>query len=122
MAHFAEINGTDIVLRVIVVDNSNIIDPQTGEESEDLGIAFCKKLFGGNWVQTSYNGNFRRRYAGVGYTYDRQYDAFIAPKPYPSWILNMTTLAWESPIPYPTDGKDYVWDETTQLWVLINEN
>lgn len=119
MAHFAEIDNNDVVLRVIVVSNNDTSDGQTGEEVESIGIAFCQRLFGGNWVQTSYNGKFRKRYAGIGYTYNRQYDAFIPPKPYPSWVLNPTTLDWEAPVPYPTDGKIYSWDEATQSWVLV---
>ena len=119
MAHFAEIDNNDVVLRVIVVSNNDTSDGQTGEEVESIGIAFCQRLFGGNWVQTSYNGKFRKRYAGIGYTYNRQYDAFISPKPYPSWNLNTTTLDWEAPVPYPTDGKVYYWEEATQSWVLV---
>lgn len=119
MAHFAEIDNNDVVLRVIVVSNADTADGQTGEETESIGIAFCQRLFGGNWVQTSYNGKFRKRYAGIGYTYNRQYDAFITPKPYPSWLLNPTTLDWEAPVPYPTDGKVYYWDEATQSWQLV---
>lgn len=118
MAHFAEIDNNDVVLRVVVVSNADTSTPD-GTEVESIGIAFCQRLFGGNWVQTSYNGNFRKRYAGIGYTYNRQYDAFIPPKPYPSWVLNTTTLDWEAPVPYPTDGKFYYWDEATQSWQLI---
>lgn len=119
MAHFAELDNNDVVLRVIVVSNNDTSDGQTGEEVESIGIAFCQRLFGGNWVQTSYNGKFRKRYAGIGYTYNRQYDAFIPQKPYPSWILNTTTLDWEAPVPYSNDGKVYTWDEATQSWVLV---
>jgi hypothetical protein len=79
MAHFAEIDGSNKVLRVIVVSNSDIID-QNGNESEQLGKDLCNRLLGGNWVQTSYNSNFRGIYAGVGYTYDQINDIFIAPK------------------------------------------
>ena len=120
MAHFAELDNNDVVFRVIVVGNENVSDGQTGEEVESIGIAFCQRLFGGNWVQTSYNGTLRKRYAGVGYTYDRQRDAFIAPKPYPSWTLNASTLDWDAPIPYPTDGKTYVWNEANQTWDEVN--
>lgn len=80
MAHFAKIDENNVVTQVIVVDNKDITDPHTGQEDEILGIAFCKKLLGGNWVQTSYNGNLRVCYAGVGYTYNRALDAFVAPK------------------------------------------
>ena len=118
MAHFAELDNNDVVLRVVVISNSDTSTPD-GTEVESIGVAFCQRLFGGNWKQTSYNGNFRVRYAGIGYTYNTQYDAFIPPKPYPSWVLNTTTLNWEAPVPYPTDGKVYYWDEGTQSWQLV---
>ncbi len=120
MAHFAQIDEASIVLQVIVINNSEILD-QNGVESEAVGVTFCRSLFGQdtNWVQTSYNGNFRKNYAGIGYTYDVGRDAFIAPKPFPSWVLNEETCQWESPIPYPDDGKVYRWDEDTQQWVEV---
>jgi hypothetical protein len=117
MAHFAEIDSQGTVLRVIVVHNNELMD--NGGESESKGIAFCQSLFGGNWVQTSYNANFRKNYAGEGFTYDAQRDAFIPPKPYPSWALNEDTCRWDSPIPYPMDGKRYTWDETQQTWIEV---
>ncbi|MFT4261430.1 MAG: hypothetical protein ACMXX9_03285 [Candidatus Woesearchaeota archaeon] len=80
MAHFAELDENNVVLRVIVVDNKNCCDKK-GEEQEEIGRAFCEKLFnGGRWVQTSYNANFRKRYAGIGYIYDEEVDEFIPPK------------------------------------------
>lgn len=118
MAHFAELDNNDVVLRVIVVSNADTSTPD-GTEVESIGVAFCQRLFGGNWKQTSYNGNFRKRYAGIGYTYNSQLDAFIPPKPYPSWVLNETTADWEAPVPYPTDGKVYFWDEGTLSWQLV---
>ena len=118
MAHFAEIGLNNTVLRVIVVSNDDCKD-QYGAESEVVGARFCNKLFGGVWLQTSYNGNIRKNYAGIGYTYDRGRDAFIPPKPYNSWILNESTCRWEAPIPYPSDGQMYNWDEETTSWVLI---
>ena len=118
MAHFAELDNNDVVLRVIVVSNADTSTPD-GTEVESIGVAFCQRLFGGNWKQTSYNGNFRKRYAGIGYTYNSQLDAFIPPKPYPSWVLNNTTADWEAPVPYPTDGKVYFWDEGTTSWQLV---
>lgn len=118
MAHFAELDNNDVVLRVIVVSNADTSTPD-GTEVESIGVAFCQRLFGGNWKQTSYNGNFRKRYAGIGYTYNSQLDAFIPPKPYPSWVLNNTTADWEAPVPYPTDGKVYFWDEGTLSWQLV---
>ncbi len=103
MSHFAEINSDSIVQRVIVAEQDFI-------NSGAVGDSF-------NWVQTSYNGNFRKNYAGTGYTYDKTRDAFIAPQPYPSWTLVEATCQWDSPIPYPTDDLMYTWDEDTTNWV-----
>jgi len=132
MAHFAKLDENNVVTQVIVVDNTDITDPHTGQEDEILGIAFCKKLLGGNWKQTSYNGNIRSRYAGIGYSYNASHDAFIAPQPHASWTIDTTTKDWVSPIgsaPALTDAevtanKYYEWDETayqadnTTGWVL----
>lgn len=126
MAHFAELNQNNEVLRVIVVANEDTSD-QNGVEDETIGVAFCKKLFGSNtmWKQTSYNGNFRKRYAGIGYSYNEELDAFIPPKPYPSWVLNEETAEWEAPIPAPELTQEeidslsfYRWDEDSQSWIL----
>jgi len=134
MAHYAEIDENNIVLRVLVVNDEDTIDPETGEESESVGIAFCKDQWGGNWVQTSYNNNIRKRYAGIGYLYNADLDAFVPPKPYDSWILNSETVEWESPIgPAPqtteedrkTDSR-YEWNESlyqsdnTKGWVFVS--
>jgi hypothetical protein len=116
MAHFAEIDENNTVTQVIVVHNNELL--VDGVESEAKGIDFCQSLFGGNWVQTSYNANIRKNYAGIGYTYDSDRDAFIPPKPYPSWILNEDTCNWESPMPYPEDKLNYYWNEETLSWVL----
>ena len=107
MSHFAEINSDNIVQRVIVAEQDFI-------NSGLVGDSF-------NWVQTSYNGNFRKNYAGTGYTYDKTRDAFIAPQPYPSWTLVEATCQWEAPTAYPTDGKMYSWDEETTAWVEIED-
>ena len=99
MAHFAELDANNTVLRVIVVSNDMIIDEQ-GQESEAVGIAFCQSLFGTDtrWVQTSYNNNFRKNYAGIDFTYDLNRDAFIAPKPEgEGWILDEETCQWRNP-------------------------
>lgn len=120
MAHFAELDANNVVLRVIVVGNRDTSTPD-GTEVESIGVAFCQRLFGGDWVQTSYNGNFRKRYAGIGYTYDTALDAFIAPQPYPSWTLDPVTTNWVAPVPYPTDGKRYSWNESTQSWDLVDD-
>ena len=116
MAHFAELDNQNTVLRVIVVHNNELLD--NGVESEAKGIAFCRSLFSGNWKQTSYNGNMRKNYAGVGFTYDSQRDAFIPPQPFPSWILDEATCQWGPSVPYPIDGKQYLWNEETQSWVV----
>ena len=107
MAHFAEIlNG--VVQRVIVVHNND----------EANGAEFCHNLFGGKWIQTSYNGTIRKQYAGIGYTYDDIRDEFVAPKPYPSWTLDENN-DWQPPTPKP-DG-DHYWDEDTQTWLLFEQ-
>ena len=118
MAHFAKIKD-GIVELVIVVNNDMILD-ENNEEQEALGVAYIHNLYNDNttvWVQTSYNNNFRKNYAGVGYTYDTAKDAFYAPQPYPSWTLNETTCQWEAPTPYPDDDKNYTWDEDTLSWI-----
>ena len=117
MAHFAELDNNNIVQKVVVIDNNILVKPN-GEENEDYGVIFCKQHFGFNskWIQTSYNKSFRKNYASTGFTYDSNRDAFIPPKPYPSWILNEDTCQWESPIPYPSDDNEYTWNEDTQNW------
>jgi hypothetical protein len=121
MAHFAQIEN-NLVIQVIVVDNSDTIDAQ-GNELESVGVQFCTDLLGGVWVQTSYNNNIRFNYAGIGDTYDSTRDAFISPQPYPSWILDDDTCWWESPVPYPivSEGgtEQYKWDEESINWVLV---
>lgn len=96
MAHFAELDESNTVLRVIVVHNNELLDDM-GQEVEQKGIDFCVGLFGGRWIQTSYNGKIRKNYAGEGYTYDPQRDAFIAPQPGPEWTLDETTCQWIKP-------------------------
>jgi len=127
MAHFCKLDENNVVTQVIVVDNKDITDPHTGQEDEILGIAFCKKLLGGNWVQTSYNNNLRVRYAGIGYSYNKTLDAFVAPKPFESWVLKTETADWESPVgPAPalteaqTEARSrYEWDEENGAWELV---
>ena len=120
MAHFAELGMDNIVQRVIVVHNNELLDGD-GVEQESLGVAFCNGLFGGTWVQTSYNGNMRKNFAGVGFTYDSTRDAFIAPKPYASWVLDETTCRWEAPVAMPDDGNQYTWNEEHTAWDLVTE-
>ena len=124
MAHYAELDSNNVVKQVIVVSNADTSTAQ-GEEKESIGIAFCERLLGGTWVKTSYNGNIRKNYAGIGYTYDKDRDAFIPPKPYASWVLDESTCLWNSPVAYPTDvgtpeaPKFYQWNEPTQTWELV---
>lgn len=121
MAHFAKLNSDNIVIDINVINNAEI-DNLPFPDSEPVGIAFLTEWSGGytNWKQTSYNASFRKNYAGIGYAYDDIIDAFIAPKPYPSWLLNTDTGQWEAPVPYPNDGKTYIWDEATLSWVLVD--
>lgn len=123
MAHFAQIDENNIVTQVIVVDNSILLD-ENNEESEALGIAFCKFLLGEdtNWVQTSFNGNFRARYAGIGFTYDEIYDAFIPQKPFENWIFDESELTWIPPIPRPEIGT-WIWNQEENEWqeIIIDE-
>jgi len=115
MAHFAKLeNG--LVTQVIVIGNADTANAE-GVELEHIGTAFCERILGGDWKQTSYNGNIRKNYAGIGYIYDVGRDAFIAPQPFPSWVLNEQTCQWEAPVPMPTDGKMYSWDEATLNWI-----
>lgn len=120
MAHFAKLDENNIVTQVTVITNDTV-DNLPFPESEPIGISFLTDLFGEGikWVQTSYNANFRRNFAGVGYSYDASLDAFIPPQPYPSWIFNPNTCQWDPPVPYPNDGKVYYWDEATLSWVLM---
>ena len=116
MATFAKMGLNDKVIEVLSVHNNELLDSE-GVEQEVNGIDFLTKLTGwALWKQTSYNNNFRKNHAGIGFTYDEDRDAFIPPKPYPSWILNEDTCQWESPTPYPNDGLIYNWNEETCLW------
>jgi hypothetical protein len=120
MAHFAKLDDNNIVLDVNVVSN-DVIDNLPFPESEPVGIQFLTEWSGGytNWKQTSYSASFRKNYAGIGYAYDSTLDAFISPKPYPSWLLNTQTCEWVAPVPYPNDGNLYNWDEATQSWIEV---
>jgi hypothetical protein len=118
MAHFAQLDENNVVTQVIVVGNKDCSDAN-GVEKESIGIAFCERLLGGTWKQTSYNGNIRKNYAGIGYTYNADIDAFVPPQPFASWTLNNDTAQWEAPTPMPDDGKMYNWDEATTSWVEI---
>jgi len=133
MAHFAEIDALQRVVRVLVVDTKDTQDKH-GNEVDSIGMKYLNDAFGGTWLRTSYNTNrgehtlggtpFRKNYAGKGYLYDSTRDAFIPPKTYPSWILNEDTCLWEAPVAYPNDGnaseeKSYEWNEETTSWDLV---
>jgi len=120
MAHFAKLDENNVVLEIHSVANDELI--QDGVESESKGIEFLVNWSGGYplWKQTSYNKRFRKNYAGIGYTYDPIRDAFIPPQPFPSWLLNEDTCLWNAPVPMPTDGQFYQWDEATTSWVVID--
>ena len=117
MAHFAELDENNTVLRVIVVSNDDTAD-EAGNEVEAIGVPFCENLLGGTWVQTSYNDNIRRQYAGIGYTYDPEADIFVSPSPFPSWVKVVNEhVDWEPPTPRPDDGKFYMWEEILTTWL-----
>ena len=119
MAHWAELDGDNVVLRVLVGSNGD----------SDEGYQWLIDNLGGTWVKTSYNTQggvhslggtpLRKNYAGIGYTYDSVRDAFIPPKPFNSWVLNESSCLWEAPVAYPTDGKMYTWDEASTSWVEV---
>ena len=140
MAYFAQLNENNVVVRVIVVSDDDTSD-SNGVVSENIGVGFCEKTFGAdtNWKQTSYDGNIRGNYAGIGYTYMENVatlgvgstDIFIDPQPYNSWGISTTSAEWVSPITQPTltdeqvaAGSDYTWNESayqadnTKGWVL----
>lgn len=120
MAHFAKLDENNVVLEVHVVHNNELLD-ENGVEQEHKGIDFLINWSNGYlaWKQTSYNGSFRKNYAGIGYTYRADIDAFVPPKPFASWTLN-ANAQWEAPTPMPADGKMYQWDEATTNWVDIS--
>jgi hypothetical protein len=112
MAHFAEIDENNIVLRVLVTDNN----------APNEGYDWLIENLGGTWIQTSYNATIRKNFAGIGYLYDLEKDAFIPPKPFESWTLNEETCLWEAPVPYPADGRNYFWQESVVDWTPINDD
>ena len=121
MAHFARVNSDWVVQQVVVVNNSILLNEQ-GLECDWLGEQFCQQLYGAHtkWIQTSCNGNKYKNFAGIGYTFDPHQNAFIPPKPYPSWLLNKDNFQWEPPIPLPSDGDFYLWDEQSCQWLAID--
>ena len=121
MATFAKIGLNNKVIEVLSVHNNELLD-SNGVEQEVNGIDFLTKLTGYPvWKQTSYNNKIRKNHAGIGYTYDEDRDAFIAPKPYASWILNEETCRWEAPVAMPEDDNMYTWNEATVSWDIIEE-
>lgn len=125
MAHFAKLNQDNLVIDVVVVANDVLLD-SNNEEQEQLGIDFLNSTFGEyNWKQTSFNGSFRKNYAGVGYSFNEDLNAFIPEKPFNSWILNKNTCQWDSPKPRPSEtlpSVGYMWDESDQEWIEITLN
>jgi hypothetical protein len=119
MAHFAKLDENNIVLEVNVVNN-DVLDPSNEETS---GIVFLTEWSGGytKWKQTSYNGNIRGNFAGIGYIYDPDFDVFIAPRPYPSWKLNYTTYRWEAPVAMPNEVEGFIWkwSEINKEWIQV---
>ena len=107
MSHFAKLDNNYKVIQIIVSEQDYITSGSVGDSFR--------------WVQTSYNGNFRKNYAGIGYTYDKSRDAFMPPKPYSSWILNEDTCRWDAPIAMPNDDQRYIWNEETQAWTLLGD-
>ena len=110
MSNWAQIDENNIVLQVLIGDDTN------GEEAAGQAL---KKSFGGEWIQTSYTGRIRKIFAGIGDTYDPELDAFIPPKPYNSWIFDKETHQWKAPVDYPDDGLRYVWNEDNTSWDLV---
>ena len=120
MAHFAQLDQNNVVVQVIVVDDKNT-QTEIGIESEEVGIAFCKQLFGEHtkWLQTSYSGSIRGAFAGVGYVYDSRTDTFLPPRPYLSWVFDNKTKQWAPPVSKPEGDGVYMWDESVTNWVEI---
>jgi hypothetical protein len=110
MALWAEVDENNLVTRVAVGDS----------RQADGGHRWLVDNLGGSWLETSYDGNIRKNYAGIGWLYDEARDAFVPPTPYPSWVLDEATCHWVAPVPYPDDGLDYAWDEETISWVLMD--
>jgi hypothetical protein len=120
MAHFAKLDENNTVTEVIVVHNNELLD-ENGNESEQKGIDFCISLFDGTWIQTSYNASIRKNFAGIGFTYDAERNAFIPPKPFASWLLNENTCNWYAPVEMVDTGKAQYWDEETLSWIEYPE-
>lgn len=120
MAHFARVNKDWVVEEVIVVNNDILLNEQ-GLECDWLGEQFCQSLYGAHtkWIQTSYNGNKYKNFAGIGFTFDPCRNAFIPPRPFPSWVLDEAACLWEAPATHPADGLLYAWDEGSVSWIQV---
>ena len=116
MAHYAFLNDGNIVVDVIVGRNEDEVVDGISDWEAHYG-----EFRGQRCVRTSYNGNIRKNYAGIGYRYDDTLDAFIPPQPFPSWVLNETTCLWDAPVAYPDDGLSYTWDEASQSWQEVTD-
>lgn len=112
MAHWAEIDENNKVIRVLVGDNN--------DSNGDEGYQWLIDNLGGTWIKTSYNNNIRKNFAGIGYIYDENRDAFIAPQPFPSWTLNEDTCRWVAPIPYPSENELFIWSESDLNWIKVD--
>jgi hypothetical protein len=110
MAHFAELDKNNVVLRVLVTSN----------DEPDEGHLWLVESLGGTWVKTSYNRNIRKNFAGIGFVFDDERDAFIPPRPFASWVLDEETCQWDPPVAYPTDGLTYSWNETELAWQIVD--
>jgi hypothetical protein len=121
MAHFAEIDTNNVTIRCLVVNNEDILD-ENGIESEAIGASLLSNIFGGNWVQTSYNRSFRKNYAGgPGWIWDVEKNMFYLPRPFPSFRLNEVTGTWEPPEPIWNDGRLKVWVEDDGVWEYVDD-
>lgn len=120
MAYFAKLDDQNVVMEVNVVDDINV-NYLPFPASEPIGVQYLTEWSGGytNWKQTSEIGAYRKHYASQNFTFDATLNAFIPPKPFPSWLLNTELCIWEPPVPYPNDGKNYIWDESILNWVEI---
>ena len=118
MAHFAELDNSNTVLRVLVIADTDCID-ENGVEVESIGSDYCNSLFGGNWIQTSYNNRIRKQFASIGDKYNSFDDVFIRPQPFASWSLD-ENYDWQAPVEYPLDGKNYIWNEGGKEWVEVS--
>tara|TARA_R110001606_G_scaffold375732_1_gene534126 strand:+ start:68 stop:439 length:372 start_codon:yes stop_codon:yes gene_type:complete len=117
MAHFSQLNDSNVVIACNVIADSDCLDGD-GNESEAVGVAFCEALWGGvgTWKQTSFNSRIRKNFGVLGTTYDATRDAFLEPKPFPTWVLDDTTCKWKAPVDMLVNDRVYFWNESAQTW------